>query len=315
MTNKPECRDSGIEGSSKISSSIIACDVECPARAIPERFVEDETKEQGSTKLGTYWTYFQSSGGLWYWLPILAVFVGHQVFLLGRSWFIAIWTNTSSKESMWLQTLLKLRHTNVNKTHDGLDQHRDLASYLAVYWTLSIVLCITASVRYYLVYRRSIQASKQLFESLIFAVLRAPLRWLDTVPIGRVLNRFTSDFESIDSWLGLHVGALTYAVIQIFGIAFAVALVSPWMLVIGAVLFFINIRITFRYIAGARELKRLESIAKSPMFELFGATLTGLASIRTFGRMKVYIDRMLERIDIHSCAVWYLWLFNGWVTF
>lgn len=48
----------------------------------------------------------------------------------------------------------------------------------------------------------SLRASRILFEKLTHAILRAPLRWLDTVPVGRIVNRFTADFVVVDSKMG-----------------------------------------------------------------------------------------------------------------
>ena len=300
---------------SRKPSSAVVCEVEHPTTAIPEKFVEDEAKEKGSIKFGVYWMYFQRSGGLLYWLPILAVFVGHQLLLLGRTWFVGIWTRSPSTESALFQIPSYFRHIGTHNVLDSLHQDQNLAYYLGIYLGLSVIVCMTGALRYFLIYKRSIQASKEMFEAMTFAVLRAPLRWLDTVPIGRILNRFTSDFELIDSRLATQVGALVYGVMQILTIVVAATFVSPWMLVIAAVLFLICMRIISWYIAGAREVKRLESIAKSPMFQLFGSTLTGLATIRTFDRTKTYIDNMLERIDVHSRAQRYIWLFYGWAAF
>lgn len=54
-------------------------------------------------------------------------------------------------------------------------------------------MCISGTVRYLLVLLGSLRASRALFEKLTYTVLRTPLRWLDTVPVGRILNRFTYD--------------------------------------------------------------------------------------------------------------------------
>lgn len=74
--------------------------------------------------------------------------------------------------------------------------------YLGVYIGISVVICILGTCRYLFVYIGSLRASRILFDKLIHTVLRAPLRWLDTVPVGRILNRFTADFVIVDSKMG-----------------------------------------------------------------------------------------------------------------
>jgi len=64
---------------------------------------------------------------------------------------------------------------------------------------------------------------------------------------------------------------------------------------------------------GAREVKRLESIAKSPVFEQFGSALTGVGTIRAFSKTDAYIERMFRKIDDHGTTFWHLWAFNRWM--
>jgi ABC-type multidrug transport system fused ATPase/permease subunit len=64
---------------------------------------------------------------------------------------------------------------------------------------------------------------------------------------------------------------------------------------------------------GAREAKRLESSAKSPVFEQFGSALTGVGTIRAFDKSDTYITRMFSKIDDHTSSFWYLWAFNRWM--
>ena len=191
----------------------------------------------------------------------------------------------------------------------------DLWFYLGVYVALSIMACVIGSLRYYLVLLAGIKASRNLFDRLTYAVLRAPLRWLDTVPVGRVLNRFTADFHLIDSRLSFDIGFLVYHVLEVVGIIAAGILVSPLLIVFAAILLAVCLRFAMIYLTGAREIKRLESNAKSPIFEQFGAALTGLVTIRAFCKAEIYVQRMYEKVDRHAQTWWHLWLFNRWFGF
>ena len=148
---------------------------------------------------------------------------------------------------------------------------------------------------------------------MTFTVLRAPLRWLDTVPVGRILNRFTADFEQIDSDMGGNLGLFSYEVLQVMGTTISAVIVAPVTLPIALVLLAICGYATSWYLTGARGMKRLESVTKSPILEIFGTTLTGISTIRAYDKTEKYIERMLERIDAHARATWHIWLFNRWI--
>ena len=51
------------------------------------------------------------------------------------------------------------------------------------------------------------------------------------------------------------------------GITMAAVFVSPYMIIVAAILFGVVYVISGYYLAGAREIKRLESTSKSPIFE------------------------------------------------
>jgi len=191
----------------------------------------------------------------------------------------------------------------------------DLSLYLGVYVGISVMACVLGTVRYYTLMKAGTEASKNLFDDLTYAVLRAPLRWLDTVPLGRILNRFTSDIYAVDVRLGYDIGLFVHNVLEISGILLAGMAVSPFVIVFAAVILAICLKLALMYLAGAREVKRLESIVKSPIFEQFGSSLAGLITIRAFNKTDTYIGIMYEKISVHARTTWYLWLFNMWLDY
>ena len=298
------------------SKRIDSGELDTQGKLQPKKFIEEERRETGSVKLAIYREYLTSSGGVWLWVPILALFIIYQSLVVGRSWFISIWTRSyATHSSLLVQQPRESLVMPFMKTAMGRELGADtnLAYYLGVYVGLSVVICVMGTLRYLLVYRASLQASKRLFENITFAILRAPLRWLDTIPVGRILNRMTADFAMIDSKLGMDTGFLLYQVIQLVGIIIASLFVSPWMLLSALVLLVLCGRITSLYLSGAREVKRLDSNAKSPIFEQFGSVLSGIGTIRAFGKSEAYIDRMFDKIDCYARTSWHLFLFNRWL--
>lgn len=93
--------------------------------------------------------------------------------------------------------------------------------FLGIYFAISIVMSLEGTLRFAIVYVASIRASRRLFDDLTYHVLRAPLRWLDTVPIGRVLNRFTADFAVVDSELSFGLTSTLFSTLSVLGICVA----------------------------------------------------------------------------------------------
>ena len=230
-------------------------EMDIQGKSQPKKFTEDEKKEIGAVKIEMYKEYFSTSGGLWLWLPIMIIFVAHQSIVMGRSWFVGLWTKFFETESLNIHQLLR-QPVALNSNYVSTEApSRDLSFYLGIYFGLSFIICISGTLRYFLVYMRAIRASKELFEKLTYAVLRAPLRWLDTTPVGRILNRFTADFAAIDSRLGTDLGFLIYEMILLVSIIIAGLFVSVWMLLFAVTLLLLSTYITSNFLTGAREVK------------------------------------------------------------
>ena len=299
------------------TSSAVDNREEAKQKVAPKKFTEEEHRETGAIKRQIYGEYIRASGGFSWWTLVLLSFALCIVTLLGRSYWVSVWTRsyeTESKHAALSSSTQRIVHF-MQKEIQAVQIDPKLSYYLGIYVAWSVATCLIGASRYFLVFVASIRASKDLFEKLCFTVLRAPLRWLDTVPVGRILNRFTSDFNMIDSRIAMDLAFMMHNAMQVLMVMIAGLFVSPWMIAFALILLVICMRYAIRYLAGAREVKRLESNAKSPIFEQFGSALLGIGTIRAFDKANEYIDRMFAKIDQHAQAYWHLWLFNRWMSF
>ncbi|EPS30631.1 hypothetical protein PDE_05583 [Penicillium oxalicum 114-2] len=289
-----------------------AQDDSTPKAKPPKKFIEDEQREVGSVQLSVYKGYFAMGGHTAIWLITLAVYLIYWALMIGRSWWINLWTSASSRtQAHPEQFSALLQHTMSAQTNRA--EQNSLGWYLSIYAGISVLACIFGTARYYFMLSNSIRASRRLFNNLTHAILRAPLRWLDTMPLGRILNRFTSDFHMIDARIGYEFAFFGSQTLEVCGIVLAGVLVSPTVLILAAILFVVCMRLSMTYLAGAREIKRLESTAKSPVFEQFGSSLAGLITIRAFSKSETFIDVIYEKINAHAQAWWTMWLLNRWL--
>ena len=285
----------------------------------PKKFTEEEKREQGAIKYQIYAAYIRACGGFSYWLIVLAIFAAWIAVYLARSYWISVWTRSYRTESDHVSSYRLVQQSvghayhHIHSQLSTADVDPNLRYYLGVYLGISLLSWLVGTTRYFCVFVLSIRASKVLFERLAFAVLRAPLRWLDTVPLGRILNRFTSDFNMLDSRISMDLAFMLHNMMHVVSVVIAGVFISPFMIVFAIALLCVCAYYALRYLAGAREVKRLESNAKSPVFEQFGSVLMGIGTIRAFDKSDAYLDKMYARIDKHCRAYWHLWLFNRWM--
>ena len=119
---------------------------------------------------------------------------------------------------------------------------------------------------------------------MINSVGNAPINlYYDVTPIGRVLNKFSSDLNDLSSWLAMLYGAelaMFYNLAQVVIVA-ALALIYftvffP-LLVVVAFFIYSNLKETIK------ETSRIEKMAKSPIVSYLQESISGTSTIRAFG--------------------------------
>ncbi|KAJ4271438.1 hypothetical protein NW762_000140 [Fusarium torreyae] len=288
-----------------------------------KQFIQDEVRERGVVKKHVYLTYLKDSGGLFLWGICAVIFLGYEVGILGRAWWLRIWTGDvdervstgSIHQQHGHASVFSIQQFPYNSAPDfrTTETHYDLKYYLWIYIAISSVTAVIGTLRFFWAYFLAIKASRSLFEKMLFAVLHTPLRWLDTVPVGRILNRFSSDFNIIDNRITMDWTQFISNLLSLVGVCVAAFFASGIVIPLAIVLMGLGILLGNRYLYGARPLKRLESNCKSPVFELFNAALAGVSTIRGYQKTQVYIDRMYEKLDSWVIITSYMWLVNRWM--
>ncbi|KAL7808977.1 P-loop containing nucleoside triphosphate hydrolase protein [Trichoderma aethiopicum] len=292
-------------------------------------FVEKETRDKGKVKSRIYLTYLQHSGGWLFWIVLALLFSSFEAGNLARNWWVKIWTEGSEEQAGGVHAFeaeqkhgfaysLSFQHGPFHVASGLLNtepKEHNLSYYLLIYVALSGASAFVGTLRFIWSFIMSIRASRTLFNLILFTVLRTPLRWLDTVPVGRILNRLTADFDIIDNRINMDFGLLLWRGLGLVGVCIAASLVSPYILPMAFVLVFFAVAVAKQYMAGARPMKRLESTSKSPVFEQFNATLSGVATLRAYQKTQVYVERMHSHLDAWDAVSIYGSLFNRWMSF
>jgi ABC-type multidrug transport system fused ATPase/permease subunit len=282
-------------------------------------FYEAETRATGAVKLSMYSIYLKACGGYLYWLPIALTFGFTLVAELAIPYWISIWTRDLGRPQ-------PTTGMNIQSTSYGFAEHpgaqlsppsagNRLWFYLGVYLGLFLMSILTEILRYKLVFVASIRASFAMFEMFLLRILQVPLSFLDTTPVGQILNRFSADFSALDSDLALDLPNLLHGILVLLSVIVAALFISPLMVGFGLISLLLSWYVATLYVTAARDAKRIESNARSPLFEQFGSILDGLITIRAFGKVDQYIHRMYNTIDAHCQALWHLRLFNCWMMF
>ena len=102
----------------------------------------------------------------------------------------------------------------------------------------------------------------------------------DTTPIGRIINRFSKDMDGIDNTLGDTYRQFALTLATSISTFVLICYVSPFFIAPMVPVLVLYYFVQWTYRTTSRELKRLDSLSRSPLYSNFGETLTGLPTIR-----------------------------------
>ncbi len=162
--------------------------------------------------------------------------------------------------------------------------------------------------------RRGIEAGKYFHDQMLKSILAAPIRFFDSTPVGRILQRFSRDVESVDLHLQWSFDHTIHAFFHIT-LSFAlIVLILPIVLAIILPIFYIYYRLQNSYRRVAREIKRLDSIARSPRYAHFKETLQGLSVIRAFDQSEWSMNQFYSKLKYSTEMFHTHYMVNRWFS-
>ncbi|KAF9435257.1 hypothetical protein BGZ76_006612 [Entomortierella beljakovae] len=142
-----------------------------------------------------------------------------------------------------------------------------------------------------------VRATKILHQNLLNNVMKLPMSFFDTTPTGRITNRFSSDVDNVDELLPISISDLYFFASSVLGTLIVISTSLPIFLAIVPLLIAIYFALQTLYMKSSRQLKRIHSISKSPMYQHFGETLSGVSTIRAMGLQDRFIRENSTKSD------------------
>lgn len=272
---------------------------------------ETEQKLVGGLAWSVYRTYWRSVGGALATAVLLSLFL-MQASRNASDWWLSHWisklknngsssSNGSSSGLFSSPHLLLFSHHHLMSPLSSVHPSNissDVEFYLTVYGSIAVANTVFTALRAFLFAYGAICAATAVHDRLLDRVLKATVGFFDTTPLGRILNRFSSDLYSVDDSLPFILNIFLANVFGLVGILVVMSYGLPWVLLPLVPLALLYHRIQHFYRHTSRELKRLCSLTLSPVYSHFSETLTGLGTIRSSlsaARFKEESARRLEQ--------------------
>jgi ABC-type multidrug transport system fused ATPase/permease subunit len=241
-----------------------------------------EERQTGSVKLNVYLKYIQAGGGyLFFSLIFLTYMLSTGTNVITSVW-VAIWTADAPN------------YTN----------GKSETFYIVGYALLSVLMGIMTFIRSYGLASFGVRSSFNLHGRVLRSVLKAPMSFFDTTPTGRILSRFSKDMFTVDNEIADFVDLFVFIVLQLVVVMISIVVITPYFAAALPFLGYLYIRAMNYFRQVSRETKRLESVARSPVYAQFSETLGGLSTIRAYGKSSKFIQSFGNLLDLNSRTIY-----------
>jgi ATP-binding cassette subfamily C (CFTR/MRP) protein 4 len=250
--------------------------------------VKSETSVNGAIKWSVWLKLFTSPPLRWFGFLLVIIFmlINEASYDFANKW-LALWSAKDERE-----------------------QRSSFYAYvyLGVICSILIIAVIRAGYTFYIL----LCGSTYFHNRMLKGILYTSLRFFESNPSGRILNRASKDQQVLDESLPLALVYTMQYLLMTLGSITIIGMTNPWVLLILIPLLPTVLWLRRYYIHSSRQLKRLESVTRSPIYALFSSSLDGLTSIRAFDVQGDFLNMFMERIDTNSRAYFILSATSYW---
>ncbi|XP_064218525.1 multidrug resistance-associated protein 1 isoform X2 [Aotus nancymaae] len=255
------------------------------------KLMEADKAQTGQVKLSVYWDYMKAIGLFVSFLSIFLFMCNHVASLASNYW-LSLWTD--------------------DPIVNGTQEHTKVR--LSVYGALGISQGIAVFGYSMAVSMGGIFASRRLHLDLLDNVLRSPMSFFERTPSGNLVNRFSKELDTVDSMIPQVIKMFMGSLFNVIGACIIILLATPIAAVIIPPLGLIYFFVQRFYVATSRQLKRLESVSRSPVYSHFNETLLGVSVIRAFEEQERFIRQSDLKVDENQKAYYPSIVANRWLA-
>ncbi|XP_058980636.1 multidrug resistance-associated protein 1 isoform X14 [Musca domestica] len=255
------------------------------------KLIETEKSQTGGVEFAVYKHYIKSVGIFLSMATLILNFV-FQAFQIGSNLWLTKWSNDKNV---------------ANDT--GL---RDM--YLGVYGAFGFGQVITSFFSTLAIGLGGVYCSKVLHAVMLDYVFRWPMELFDTTPLGRIVNRFSKDMDTVDNILPLNLRVVITQAYSVLATIVVISMSTPIFLAVIIPIAFLYYFAQRFYVATSRQLMRLESVSRSPIYSHFGETVTGVSTIRAYAVQDRFIDESDNKVDKNQICKYPSLIANRWLA-
>ncbi|KAF9961946.1 Multidrug resistance-associated protein 1 [Mortierella alpina] len=236
-----------------------------------------ETMAQGDVGMGVILAYAEAAS----YRNAAVIF---SLFLLAQGCLVST--------SLWLRHWIKVTKSA------GDDHPPPLPLFLGVYGALTFVYVVTyVFVMWLGLAVARIRAAEKIYDRLLDKILRLPISFFDTTPLGRIINRFSSDITAVDLRIPNRLMDVLLYGISVSSTLLLIAFTTPLFMTVLPFLFAGYWFVQMCFLRVSRVMVRIYSVSKSPVYQFFNESLDGVSTLRAMGVSDRFADKCTALTD------------------
>ncbi|KAK0419050.1 hypothetical protein QR680_013923 [Steinernema hermaphroditum] len=264
------------------------------ADIIAKKMIQEEKAETGRVKFSVYMQYFRAM--TWRSVLIFALFfpASYTIQTL-RNFWLSDWSNDNAAGADTASSV-------------------SLGTRLGVFGVMGFGELACLLVALLSLISGGIHASMNLHNPLLYNLLRSPLSFYDVTPLGRILNRLGKDIEVVDLRLSMNFRFLLVCILSVLQTITIIMISTPIFGVVIVPLAVIYVLVLRYFITTSRQLQRLTSISRSPLYSHFSESIQGASSIRAYGMRNRFCKEFQDKVDTHISCKYFSLMSNRWLA-
>ncbi|KAF9951567.1 hypothetical protein BGZ72_006947 [Mortierella alpina] len=255
---------------------------------IPQNQMAEEERAEGAISSDVYRSYFNLGGRLNWAVIVFLLFLQQGVGVAMNVW-LSFWSEDRFHLPTW--------------------------TYIDIYVGTAFAQLAVVMLGSFMLVLAVIKSAKVMHDQAFVSVLRSPMSFFDTTPLGRILNRFSKDMDTIDNNLMASINQYLITITGIISVLILSAVFLPLMIPVMIPLAVIYYAVALFYQRTNRELKRLEAILRSHVYSYFSETLTGMGTLKAYHQHGIdnAILRNRHNVDRHTKVFYHFLMGMRWV--
>ncbi|KAJ3331898.1 hypothetical protein HDU76_001930 [Blyttiomyces sp. JEL0837] len=251
--------------------------------------IKQETKDSGAIKSSVFIAYVKNYGSTAFVIGTVVALLFTQVTRLSNDIWLVSWTQNSYP---WLSR----------------------NEYMGVYASLGVTQALALLLYSVLFAIGGIFAAKRLHDQVLTRAVGSPVGFFDQTPLGRIVNRLSRDIDYADNAIYDSLRLFFYSSLQLLATFVLVCYFTKGLFAIVlipmlAIYYFVQLV----YRTSSREVKRIESVSRSPLFAHISESMNGLSTIRAYGEQERFTARTQKLVDVNNSPLYLLYTGQLWI--